>query len=164
MQRPISAGHPNARISRSPSSIRTSGAAPQPIIANDESIAIGKSTPEDPLILGLQHRNTAEELDQRRTQRAIALFDYIDRERERENDARREQLANRIWKQHEKLHRVASALDRKRKDREKMIEEGRNENLAMRCRRLVSIHASSIKVHEGSIREAKARRAASAGV
>jgi hypothetical protein len=87
----------------------------------------------------------------RKEKRAIALFELIDREKEKEAVKRRATLFEKIKKQHVKIGQVAEALEHTRIEREREVEQSRREYVKLRHQSLVAIHSPWIVVHQDKV-------------
>ncbi|KAJ3215286.1 hypothetical protein HDU67_000630 [Dinochytrium kinnereticum] len=90
------------------------------------------------------HRNLLE--SQRKERLAVALFDLIEKERERENAIRRAELSDKIKRQHVRISKAAESLEEARMEREEAVVIARRDFLERKRRALVSIHSSGVVV------------------
>ncbi|KAJ3109806.1 hypothetical protein HDU97_000036 [Phlyctochytrium planicorne] len=83
----------------------------------------------------------------RKERLAVALFELIERERERENAIKRQELAEKIKRQHVKIGKGAEVLQQARIAREDAVVKSRQDFLQKKRKELVSIHSPLVHVH-----------------
>ncbi|KAJ3416881.1 hypothetical protein HDV05_008466, partial [Chytridiales sp. JEL 0842] len=116
----------------------------QPIPPPPVPLKIKKSS--DPL---------SREAQKRKEQRAIALFELIDREKEKDAVKRRAALADKVKKQRERISKLSSLQEEARLKRQQQADTHRRELVKKKYDTLLSIHSPWIVIRQDPIAHQK---------